>query len=197
VFTDHVALPFRLAFARVYARFAEAGLTDDVTFIGSGKLGMPENAFLAFGLGCDMVNVGREAMLAIGCIQAQRCHTDRCPTGVATHSAWLQRGLDPELKSVRLANYVEGLREELVSLARTCGFPHPALVTPDHFELLEGERAVPAAERFGYRPGWGRAREEDLREVGRRMESLAAAAPHRAQPRPVPTDIGDELRLPS
>ncbi|MDN5854527.1 MAG: FMN-binding glutamate synthase family protein, partial [Actinomycetia bacterium] len=81
VFSDAVALPFRLGFSRVYSLFAEAGLTDRVTFIGSGKLGMPDNAVVAFALGCDMVNVAREAMLAIGCIQSQRCHTDKCPTG--------------------------------------------------------------------------------------------------------------------
>ena len=57
-----------------------------------------------------MVNVAREAMLAIGCIQAQKCHTDTCPTGVATQNAWLARGLDPELKSVRAANYIKTLR---------------------------------------------------------------------------------------
>ena len=55
-------------------------------FIGAGKLGLPDNALVALALGCDMVNVAREAMLAIGCIQAQRCHTDRCPTGVATQN---------------------------------------------------------------------------------------------------------------
>jgi glutamate synthase domain-containing protein 2 len=42
-----------------------------------------------------MVNVAREAMLSIGCIQAQKCHTDTCPTGVATQNAWLTRGSDP------------------------------------------------------------------------------------------------------
>ncbi len=84
VFTDSVSLPFRLAFTRVYALFAEADLTERLTFIGSGKLGLPDNALVAMALGCDLVNVGREAMLAVGCIQAQKCHTDRCPTGVAT-----------------------------------------------------------------------------------------------------------------
>ena len=79
VFSDHVALPFRLAFPRVYRAFAEQGLHHDVVFIGSGKLGIPENALLAMALGCDMINVGRTAMFAIGCIQAQRCHTGRCP----------------------------------------------------------------------------------------------------------------------
>ena len=77
------------------ARFARAGLAEDVVFIGSGRLGVPDSALFAFALGCDMINVGREAMLAIGCIQAQRCHTGRCPTGVATQSRWLMHGLDP------------------------------------------------------------------------------------------------------
>ncbi len=63
-----------------------------------GNLGFPANALLAFALGCDMINVGREAMLAIGCIQAQRCHSGSCPTGVATQSRWLSAGLDPESK---------------------------------------------------------------------------------------------------
>ena len=64
-----------------------------------GALGFPDAALFAFALGCDMVHVGREAMLSIGCIQAQRCHTGRCPAGVATQSRWLMHGLDPQLKS--------------------------------------------------------------------------------------------------
>src|ERR671917_1654196 len=101
IFTDSVSLPFQLGFARVYSVFARAGLHERVTFVGAGKLGLPDNAVVAFALGCDMVNVAREAMLAIGCIQAQKCHTDTCPTGVATQNAWLAHGLDPQLKSVR------------------------------------------------------------------------------------------------
>ena len=117
VFADSVACRSGSASAAVYAIFAEAGLHDDVMFIGAGKLGLPDNAVVAFALGADMVNVGREAMLAIGCIQAQKCHTDRCPTGVATQNPWLARGLDPALKSVRCANYVRTLRRDLLKLA--------------------------------------------------------------------------------
>ena len=83
VFTDHVSMPFRHGFAQVYRAVRRGGLTDDVVFVGSGKLGLPDNALVAFALGADMVSVGREAMLSIGCIQAQKCHTDTCPTGVA------------------------------------------------------------------------------------------------------------------
>ena len=66
--------------------FAEHGLHQRIVFIGSGKLGFPEAALFAFALGCDMINVAREAMMSIGCIQAQRCHTGHCPTGVATNT---------------------------------------------------------------------------------------------------------------
>jgi len=61
-----------------------------------------------------MVNVARTVMFSIGCIQAQRCHTGRCLSGVATQSPRLEHGLDPDLKSVRYANYLVTLRFELV-----------------------------------------------------------------------------------
>lgn len=156
VFSDHVALPFKSAFPRVYRAFAEQDLHHDVVFIGSGKLGIPENALLALALGCDMVNVARTAMFSIGCIQAQRCHTGRCPSGVATQSRWLQHGLDPALKSVRCANYLATLRFELLALARACGRVHPALVPLNAIEVLDVDlQSVPAEELFGYRPDWG------------------------------------------
>ncbi len=137
-YTDHVALPFKLGFPRVYGEFVKQGIQDQVVFIGSAKLGFPVPALLAFAMGCDMVNVAREAMLSIGCIQAQRCHSGHCPAGVATHNRWLMRGLDPNLKSVRLGNYVVTLRQELLKLSHTCGVEHPSLITPDHFEILDG-----------------------------------------------------------
>jgi glutamate synthase domain-containing protein 2 len=166
VFTDHVALPFKIAFSRVYRAFAEVGLHEDVVFTGGGKLGLPENALLAFALGCDTVNVGREAMLAIGCIQAQRCHTNRCPTGVTTNSSWLQRGLDPAVKSVRAANYLVQMRKELLQLSAACGVPHPGLVTLDHLELVDDRfGARGAREVFGYEPGWGALSERDAKEI--------------------------------
>ena len=86
---------------------------------------LPENAVVAFALGADLVNVGREAMLSIGCVQAQKCHTDTCPTGVATQNPWLAHGLDPALKSVRCANYIRTLRRDLLKLAEATGVEHP------------------------------------------------------------------------
>jgi glutamate synthase domain-containing protein 2 len=150
----------------VFGTFAEAGIADDVVFIGAGRLGFPEQALFAFALGCDMVNVGREAMMAVGCIQAQRCHTGRCPTGVATQSRWLMRGLDPELKSARAANYVRALRGEMLSLSRACGVPHPGLLTPEHLEIVSGRYgAATVGEVFAYEPAWRQPTPEREREL--------------------------------
>jgi glutamate synthase domain-containing protein 2 len=174
IFTDSVSLPFRMGFSRVYGAFAEQGLTDDLTFIGSGKLGLPENAMVAFALGADMINVGREAMLSIGCIQAQKCHTDTCPTGVATQNPWLAHGLDPELKAVRYANYVKTLRRDLLKVSETCGVVHPALVDAGDVEILFAQReTLSLRELVGYQPGWGAVSERDRRAI----TALMAGAP--------------------
>jgi len=163
VFTDHVALPFKLGFTQVYRELAERGVQHHVVFIGSGKLGFPETGLLALALGCDMINVAREAMMAIGCIQAQRCHTGHCPTGVATQNRWLMRGLDPTLKSARLANYLATLRKDLVHLAHATGHAHPALVPLDALELVDSNTHTRSArEAYGYQPGWGLPPESEI-----------------------------------
>ena len=174
VFADSVSFPFRVAFSKVYKRFAEAGLTDDVTFIGAGKLGLPDNALVAFALGADMVNVGREAMLAIGCIQAQKCHTDECPTGVATQNAWLMHGLDPTLKAARCANYVKTLRRDLLKVSEAVGVAHPALITADDIDLIDGlQSSRPLREVYGYGRGWGTVGPEAAAEITRLMAQVA------------------------
>ena len=150
VFSDHVALPLKIALSRVYESFVRQGIEDNVVFNASGKLGFPESSLLAFALGADLVSVAREAMLAIGCIQAQNCHTGHCPAGIATQNRWLMRGLDPTLKSARLANYVVALRKELLRLSRACGVAHPALITTDSFEIIDDRFCgVSVSDAFG------------------------------------------------
>jgi glutamate synthase domain-containing protein 2 len=172
-FCDHVAFPFKVGFARVYRTFAQAHLAERVVFVGSGKCGLPDTALMAFVLGCDLVNVAREAMMAIGCIQAQRCQSGHCPAGVATQSRWLSRGLDPAIKFTGLDHYVRALRHELLELAHACGVEHPALIGADHVEILDGQfGARPLAEVFGYPPAWGLPGHADqlaIRELMRRQ----------------------------
>lgn len=155
VFADNVALPFRLAFSEVYRAFAERHMHEKVVWAGAGKLGFPGEALLAMSLGVDLVYVGREAMLAVGCIQAQKCHTGHCPTGVATQQRWFVRGLDPTDKSVRTANYLIGVRHGLLQLANACGHAHPAQVDGRSIDLfLDGSRTESAWEHFGYDEAW-------------------------------------------
>lgn len=171
LFTDSVALPFRMAFSRVYGTFADAGLTDQLTFIASGKCGIPENAVVAFALGADMVNVAREAMLSIGCIQSQKCHTDTCPTGVATQNAWLAHGLDPASKSVRCGNYILALRRELLKVSEAVGVAHPGLITPGDVDIMCGDydaRGLGAV--YGYKEGWGALGDEWAQQITALMQ---------------------------
>ncbi len=166
IFSEAVSLPFRVGFSRVYSLFSEADLADRVTFIGSGKLGLPDNAVVAFALGVDMLNVAREMMMSIGCIQAQKCHTDKCPTGIATQDAWLQHGLDPTIKAVRAANYIKTLRRDLLKVSEACGVVHPGLITADDIDVMHGhEAAILLREVYGYKPGWGLPAPDDQEQI--------------------------------
>ncbi len=176
IFADAVSYPFRVGFGHVYKRFAAAGLTDDVTFVGGGKLGIPENAIVAFALGADMVSVGREAMLSIGCIQAQKCHTDHCPVGVTTQNPRYTRGLDPTLKSVRAANYIKTLRRDLLKVSEAVGVVHPGLITPDDVDVMDGVRdGESLRDIYGYDAGWGELGPELCDKITTIMAPVVAA----------------------
>lgn len=138
-FSDHVSLPFYYAFGKVYQMFERKGLAQRVVFIGSGKLGLPASAAKAMAMGVDLINVAREAMMSIGCIQAQVCHTNRCPSGVATQNRWLQSGINIPLKSDRFYNYSKYFRKELLELSHAAGYEHPCQFTMDDIELSMGD----------------------------------------------------------
>jgi glutamate synthase (ferredoxin) len=192
IFTDAVSLPFRLGFARVYSTFAERGLHEDVTFIGAGKLGLPDNAVVAFALGADLVNVAREAMLAVGCVQAQKCHTGECPTGVATQNPWLAHGLDPTSKAERVANYVKTLRRDLLKVSETCGVEHPALIGPSSVEIIENlSEGRLLDEVYGYQPGWGYPSQRDRAAI---VEIMAATDEAEAETEGPPETAEDGVR---
>jgi hypothetical protein len=110
-----------------------------------------------------------------------RCHTDRCPTGVATQSPWLMRGLDPDLKSARAASYIVSLRGETLALGRALGVRHPALVDPARIEMVNaGFRSMPLRDVFAYEDDW------PLRSPARRadIDALIGAPAPRPEPGP-------------
>jgi glutamate synthase (ferredoxin) len=153
VFTDHVSLPFRVGFPRVYRAFLEEEMADRVAWIASAKLGFPDRAIVAFCLGADLINIARESMLSIGCIQAQKCHTGRCPTGVATNDPGLQHGLVPAVQALRFSKYLSSFRNELLAVTHACGHEHPSEFTADDVEISTGPAQFKTLRELeGYTP---------------------------------------------
>lgn len=151
-FADHVSLPLFYAFGEVYKVFQSRGITDRVVWIAAGKLGLPSQAAKAFAMGADLIYVAREAMMSIGCIQAQNCHTNRCPAGVATQNKWLQSGINVPLKSDRFSHYAKAFRKELLQLAMASGHEHPSQFTMTDIEISMGDAnyTKDLRECFGY-----------------------------------------------
>lgn len=150
-FSDHVALPFRSAFARVYKIFHAEGMASRVVWIGAGKLGFPDRAATAMAMGCDLIYVARESMMAIGCIQAQKCHTGYCPAGVATQNPWLEAGIDIPRKAERMARYLKSFRKELLALTWASGYEHPSQFSAEDIEIVTGaDQLTTLREILGY-----------------------------------------------
>jgi glutamate synthase domain-containing protein 2 len=151
-FADHVALPWVFGFSDVYKIFKKHGLCERIVFIGSGKLGFPAKAAMAFAMGVDCINVAREAMMSIGCIQAQVCHNNTCPSGVATQNKWKQSGIDIADKSTRTHFYFKNFRKELLEITHACGYEHPSQFTMDDVEFSLGDRNLvkTLADSFEY-----------------------------------------------
>ena len=151
-FADHVSMPFTFAFAKIYQIFQRHDLTDKIFFIASGKLDFAEKALMAFAMGADSINIAREAMMSIGCIQAQKCHTNHCPSGIATSNKWLQAGIDPQLKSERFYNYHRSLVKEIAEISHACGYEHPSQMTMEDIELSMGDnnRTMSLSKTMGY-----------------------------------------------
>ena len=86
--------------------------------------------------GADYTVSARGFMFSIGCIMAMRCHTDSCPSGVATHNSDLQKALKPQDKKYKVANYVQRVREEVAVIAHSCGVKHCRELNHSHLESL-------------------------------------------------------------
>ena len=134
---DNVGLPLKFALPMLADILERRGLRDRIRIIASGKLITPAEVAWAYCAGADVVNTGRGFMFSIGCIQALRCHTNSCPTGVTTHKKSLQGGLDPKVKSVRAANYVEKMRKDVAMIAHSCGAAHARDLKRFHVRIVQ------------------------------------------------------------
>lgn len=139
---DTVGLPLKAALPYVHRLLIEHGLRDRVKLFASGKLITADKIAIALALGADLVNIARGLMFNVGCIQAQVCHTNRCPVGVATTDAKLQRALVVDEKSYRVTNYIISLREGLYNMAAAAGVRSPTELSQEHVVYQEPDGQI-------------------------------------------------------
>ncbi|MEO1135717.1 MAG: FMN-binding glutamate synthase family protein [Pseudomonadota bacterium] len=149
---DNVGLPLKQALPMLTDILERRGLRDRIRIIASGKLVTPAEVAWAYCAGADVVNTARGFMFSIGCIQALRCHTNKCPTGVTTHKKSLQGGLDPKVKSKRVAHYVEKMRKDVGMIAHSCGAAHARNLKRFHVRIQQEDgTSVPLDELLARR----------------------------------------------
>lgn len=129
---ESVGLPTYAALPLVNDLLEEYGLRERTHIIASGQLVTPDKIAMALALGADMVNIARGFMLSVGCIMAQVCHTNNCPSGVATTDPKLQQGLSIEEKKYRVCNYLIALRQGVFEMAAVAGIDSPTKFTREH-----------------------------------------------------------------
>lgn len=157
-YSSYVGIPFQYGFATMYKIFQKYGLIDKITFIGSGKLGLPHKAIMAFAMGASIVNIGRENLMSIGCLQTQHCHvggsaiSGGCPVGIATQNKWSQNGLDPIIKGKRAANYLIQLRKEIMEITNSAGYNHYSEIRMSDIMVNSGDSKglLSLEEIYGY-----------------------------------------------
>ncbi|MEZ5093662.1 FMN-binding glutamate synthase family protein [Nocardioides sp.] len=125
-FEDHMGMPLTYGLMTLHNALVGAGLRDRVRIGASGKVATGSDVVKRLIQGADYTNSARSMMMAVGCIQAKRCHTDTCPVGVATQSARRQRALDVDDKADRARRYQEGTVAEAVKLMAAMGVADPA-----------------------------------------------------------------------
>lgn len=134
---DYMSLPIAEGLPRVIDSLLESGLKERIKVVAGGKLVTSARAAWALCTGADFVNTARGFMFSLGCIQALRCHTNTCPTGVTTHNKRLQRGLVVEDKYRRVANYAIAMNREIDMIAYSCGLRHARELKREHVRIVQ------------------------------------------------------------
>ena len=148
-FMDHVGVPLREGLSLVHNALVGVGLRDRIRLGASGKIASAFDMARAFALGADWCNSARGFMFALGCIQSLSCHTDRCPTGVATQDPTGARALVVPDKAERVASFHAATLHALAELVASAGLDHPSGLQPEHIcRRITPSRVMSFAELY-------------------------------------------------
>ncbi len=149
-FANRVGMPMLEALTFVHNTLRGAGIRDEIRIGAAGKIITAFDIARTLALGADWCNAARGFMFAIGCIQAQACHTNCCPVGIATQDKGRQRAIDVGDKSERVARFHRNTMKALGEIAGAAGLTNPSDFMPYHFmfrqkdnEFLDGNEAYP------------------------------------------------------
>ncbi|GHC05797.1 FMN-binding glutamate synthase family protein [Thermomonas carbonis] len=154
-FIDHVGVPMHEALMLVHNTLVGLDLRDRIRIGAAGKIVSAFDMARTLAMGADWCNAGRGYMFALGCIQSMSCHTDRCPTGIATQDPGRWRKLDVPDKATRVAEFHGNTLHALRDLLCAAGLDHPDQLGPEHIlrRVSPTEvRSLAALYRF-LRPG--------------------------------------------
>lgn len=131
-FANYVGMPLYLGLVIVDKLLIKHRIREKIKIIASGKVINGFGILKAIAMGADLTQSARAMMLSIGCIHAQLCNTNTCPVGIATQNKKLMKGLDPENKSVRAANYHKNTVHAFLELLSATGAKHPDELSTDN-----------------------------------------------------------------
>jgi hypothetical protein len=178
-FSDHIGTPMREGLLFVHNTLVGAGLRDRVKIGAAGRIISAFDITTALAMGADWTNAARGYMFALGCIQSLSCHTNRCPTGVATQDPGRQRALVVPDKAERVHKFHDRTVAVLADMLAAAGLTHPDDLRPYHLvhrvsptetrpfdqvhhflkanDLVDGTCGLPI-----YASNWARARVESF-----------------------------------
>ncbi len=131
-FTDHIGMPLREGLIIVRNALVGAGLKRHIKLGASGKVDSAFSIAANCAIGADWCNAARAFMFTVGCVQSMKCHTDKCPTGVATQNALRQRGLVVPDKAERVEKFHKRTIDSLKEVIAAGGFSHTEDLKPEH-----------------------------------------------------------------